>query len=39
MFRPAIVADEPPRENDAKCGFACHTVVKNRDVFTEYGNG
>jgi hypothetical protein len=23
---------------NAKCGFACHTVVKNRDyVFTEYG--
>jgi hypothetical protein len=37
-FRPATVADSPPQENDAKCGFACHTVVKNRDyVFTEYG--
>ncbi|MEW6437632.1 MAG: cytochrome P460 family protein [Pseudomonadota bacterium] len=37
-FRPATVADMPPQENDAKCGFACHTVVKNRDyVFTEYG--
>ncbi|MEH2566923.1 cytochrome P460 family protein [Bradyrhizobium sp. AZCC 2289] len=37
-FRPATVADNPPQENDAKCGFACHTVVQNRDyVFTEYG--
>jgi hypothetical protein len=32
------LADHPPQENDAKCGFACHTQVKNRDyVFTEYG--
>jgi len=37
-FRPATTANSPPQENDAKCGFACHTVVKNRDyVFTEYG--
>ena len=37
-FRPATTADSPPQENDAKCGFSCHTVVKNRDyVFTEYG--
>ena len=37
-FAPATVADKPPQENDAKCGFACHTLVKNRDyVFTEYG--
>jgi hypothetical protein len=37
-FRPATVADKPPQQNDAKCGFACHTLVKNRDyVFTEYG--
>jgi hypothetical protein len=37
-FRPATGADSPPQENDAKCGFACHTVVKNLDyVFTEYG--
>ena len=36
-FSPATVADNPPQGNDAKCGFACHTVVKNRDyVFTEY---
>jgi hypothetical protein len=38
-FRPATVADHPPQENDAKCGFACHTVVTTRDyVFTEYGH-
>jgi len=37
-FRPATVTDKPPQEHDAKCGLACHTVVKNRDyVFTEYG--
>jgi hypothetical protein len=37
-FKPATVADSPPQENDAKCGFACHTLVQNRDyVFTEYG--
>jgi hypothetical protein len=27
----------PPQGNDAKCGAACHTVVRDRDyVFTEY---
>ena len=37
-FRLATTADTPPQENDAKCGFACHTLVKDRDyVFTEYG--
>ncbi len=37
-FRPATTADEPPQDNDAKCGFGCHTLVKNKDyVFTEYG--
>jgi len=37
-FTPATTAHEPPQANDAKCGLACHTVVKNRDyVFTEYG--
>ena len=36
-FAPATLADKPPQGNDAKCGFACHTLVKNRDyVFTEY---
>lgn len=37
-FTPGTTADTPPQENDAKCGFACHTVVKARDyVFTDYG--
>jgi hypothetical protein len=37
-FTPATTADMPPQGNDAKCGLACHTIVKNRDyVFTEYG--
>lgn len=37
-FTPATAADKPPQQNDAKCGFACHTLVKNHDyVFTEYG--
>jgi hypothetical protein len=36
-FRPANTTDQPPQANDAKCGFGCHTIVKNRDyVFTEY---
>jgi hypothetical protein len=36
-FSPATTADQPPQGNDAKCGFACHTIVKNQDyVFTEY---
>ena len=34
-----VEASTPPQGHDAKCGFACHTVVKNRDyVFTEYGH-
>ena len=37
-FTPATTADEPPQANDAKCGLACHTIVRTRDyVFTEYG--
>ena len=37
-FTPATTADQPPQGNDAKCGFACHTIVKTRDyVFTDYG--
>ena len=37
-FRPSNEASTPPQEHDAKCGFACHTIVQNRDyVFTEYG--
>jgi hypothetical protein len=36
--KSATEADKPPQENDAKCGFSCHTLAKNRDyVFTEYG--
>jgi len=36
-FRPGTLADKPPQGNDAKCGFACHTIVKTRDyVFTGY---
>jgi Cytochrome P460 len=36
-FRPANLNDQPPQANDAKCGAACHTIVKNKDfVFTEY---
>jgi len=38
-FRPGTSADKPPQVNDAKCGFACHTIVKTRDyVFTNYGH-
>ncbi len=37
-FKPFTTTDTPPQGNDAKCGLACHTIVKNRDyVFTEYG--
>jgi hypothetical protein len=37
-FTPGTLADNPPQGNDAKCGFACHTIVKTRDyVFTDYG--
>ncbi len=37
-FKPATTADEPPQGNDAKCGLACHTIVKTRDyIFTDYG--
>jgi hypothetical protein len=36
-FAPATMAAKPPQGNDAKCGFACHSAVKNRDyVFTSY---
>ena len=38
-FTPGTMAGSPPQGNDAKCGFACHTVAKSRDyVFTEYGH-
>jgi hypothetical protein len=37
-FTPGTAADQPPQANDAKCGVACHTIVKTRDyVFTDYG--
>lgn len=37
-FRPSDESSTPPQEHDAKCGFACHTIVQNRDyVFTDYG--
>jgi Cytochrome P460 len=36
-FRPANGSDQPPQGSDAKCGAACHTIVKARDyVFTEF---
>jgi hypothetical protein len=36
-FSPGTKSDTPPQDNDAKCGFACHTIVKNRDfVFTDF---
>jgi len=38
-FTPGTSADEPPQDNDAKCGAACHTIVATKDyVFTEYGH-
>ena len=37
-FRPGTLEGKPPQGNDAKCGFACHTIVKSSDyVFTDYG--
>jgi hypothetical protein len=36
-YVPGTVEDQPPQENDAKCGAACHTLAEARDyVFTEY---
>jgi hypothetical protein len=36
-FRPGDTSDSPPQEHDAKCGFACHTIVADKDyVFTAY---
>jgi hypothetical protein len=38
-FEPGTMADKPPQGNDARCGFACHTIVKTRDyVFTDYAH-
>jgi hypothetical protein len=37
-FTPWTLTDTPPQGNDAKCGFACHTIAKAKDyVFTAYG--
>jgi hypothetical protein len=37
-FTPGTLSDRSPQSNGAKCGFACHTIVKTRDyVFTDYG--
>jgi hypothetical protein len=36
-YKPGTTADQPPQGNDAKCGFACHTIVSKQDyVFTKY---
>jgi hypothetical protein len=36
-FRPGDTSDAPPQGHDAKCGFACHTIVAAKDyVFTGY---
>lgn len=36
-LRPGTLSDAPPQANDAKCGFACHTVAAAKDyVFTAY---
>jgi hypothetical protein len=36
-FRPGTQTDQPPQSHDAKCGFACHTIVSKQDyVFTAY---
>ena len=36
-FRPGDENSTPPQEHDAKCGFACHTIVADKDyVFTAY---
>ena len=38
-FRLGNLTDKPPQGSDAKCGFACHSRVKDKDyVFTSYGH-
>ena len=38
-FTPADNTATPPQGHDAKCGFACHTIVQKRDfVFTDYAH-
>jgi hypothetical protein len=37
VYTPATLTHQPPQGNDAKCGAACHTIVKGKDyVFTDY---
>jgi hypothetical protein len=37
QYVPATLSHSPPQANDAKCGAACHTIVKGKDfVFTDY---
>ena len=37
MYKPGTLEHRPPQANDAKCGVACHTIVKDKDyVFTQY---
>ena len=36
-FAPGDETGTPPQSHDAKCGFACHTIVQAKDyVFTGY---
>jgi len=36
-FRVGNLTDHPPQAHDAKCGYACHTLVTAKDfVFTSY---
>jgi hypothetical protein len=36
-YSPATLAHTPPQGRDAKCGFACHTLVASKDyVFSDY---
>jgi len=38
-YRIGNLSDKPPQGNDAKCGLACHSAVKNKDyVFTDYAH-
>lgn len=36
-YQPGTLTHSPPQGNDARCGAACHTIVKGKDyVFTDY---
>jgi hypothetical protein len=38
-YTPGTLAETPPQGNHARCGYACHTMVKARDyVFTGYAS-